>query len=267
MDYSYLPAGGSFAEGGSEYKMTCPDCGHGNFFWNLQKLLGSCFNCGKKVLGLGQFSRVFKTVSVLEETRSQTALKERAGKDLVKITDDEAMPALFYLSSRGVDYGLAQKAGLRYSPSQQRVYCPIWSPLNGFPPSWKSRSILPGYKGWMGEAGDKAKHYLFGNRFSLSDPVIVLVEGVFDVLSPGLWGRALSLLGSSLSREIEYWLGEKFRHVVLWLDPDHAGVTKSRGIAERLAGWGIAVTNLSGLHPEPGSVSRSYAHDLLGRCL
>lgn len=263
MDYTYLPSGGTFQESGSEYKMPCPKCGHGNFFWNVHKHMGNCFNCQLKVLGMGQFSKWFRVEVV--ETRKQAPLPAtKPGKDLVKIESDEALPALMYLTSRGVDYGLAQRAGLRYSPSQQRLYCPIWSPLTRYQPSWKSRSILPGYKGWMGEAGDRGKFYLFGKR--VEGPLIVLVEGVFDVLTPGLWGQALSLLGSSLSREIEYWLAETYTKVILWLDPDATGVKKAQDIYARLSGWGIPVVNLSGCHPEPGSVSRDYARTTLEGC-
>lgn len=251
----WLPSGGRFEESGTEYIFECPSCGQPKFFWNLRKNAGYCFRCDLKV-GSSSYLRRLLGQAIPEQEKVVAPEPVTAKRFLEKVPVG-GTPAEVYLASRLVPVALADKIGFLYEPETQRIHAPIWSPLKGSPPSYKSRSIVPGQKGWMSRKGDGGG-YLFGeapagNRMEES---VVLVEGVFDVLTPRLWGRALALLGSQLLEGVEWWLARTYRKVILLLDPDEPGMGKAKNIEGRLVRWGIPVDNLTGNYPEPGSCYR-----------
>lgn len=250
---AYLPTGGHFEEGNSEYVFECPACGGSKFHWNVRKAQGFCFNCGLKVGSPSHLSRVMGRPAPLQEKKAEPEARVLLGDpvELGPITAEAAA----YLATRRVPFALAQSVGFRFSESRKRIYAPIWSPFAGHPPSYKSRSILPGEKGWMSMKGDRNVDYLFGEQdIPEGMDQIVLVEGVFDVLTPGLWGQAWALLGSNLGSDMEYWLmRQRLGRVILLLDPDKTGMAKAKQIESRLVRWGMRVDNLTGDYPEPGS--------------
>lgn len=247
----FLPKGGHFEESGSEYVFECPQCGGHNFHWNLRRNQGWCFNCELKI-GSPRYLIYLLKGQVRPTQEKQVSLESNISRE-TDIPGPLDMEAALYLAGRGVSLQLSEEVGFKYSPATKRIYAPIWSPFIRCPPSWKSRSILPGEKGWMSMKGDQNINYLFGaDSWPKSLPQIVLVEGVFDVLTPGLWGRAWALLGSNLGQDMEYWLNRQgFLRIVLLLDPD-AG-EKAAKIEKRLRSWGNEVLNLTGQYPEPGS--------------
>jgi hypothetical protein len=246
----WLPKGGRTEEAGSEYVFECPECGNPKFFWNLRKEQGYCFRCGFKA---GSARYLMQVMGKAVPDHEKIVVPERA----TATTSSELIPTVgtdaeLYLATRRVSPALAAEVGIRYEPSRERIHAPIWSPLQGVPKSYKSRSIIPGQKGWMSRKGDPATGYLFGKKTSYKNPVIV--EGVFDVLTPGLWGSALAILGSQLSEPLKWWIGRTYAAVTLLLDPD--AEEKSRKIANSLRDFGVMVTNLTGVFPEPGSCTR-----------
>lgn len=242
----WLPQGGHSEEGGSEYVFECPSCGGSKFFWNISRRKGFCFHCKVKVGSAASLHRLLglevpeqEKASTVE--RRQQSLQEVSEKVPVWGTEAEA-----YLITRKVRPDLAAEIGMLYEPGRRKIHAPIWSPV-GLPRSFKSRSVVPGEKGWMSRSGDPAVGYLFGDPPKRNP---VLVEGVFDVLTPGLWGTALALLGSMLYTPIEWWIARTFPEVTLLLDPD--AVVKAKKIEHSLVSFGVRVWNLTGKFPEPG---------------
>lgn len=251
---AWLPRDGHFEEGGSEWVFECPSCGTKKFFWNLRKGAGYCFRCDLRVGSKGYLQRLLHLVVpeqekvVVPEQVTTRAFHERVS---VRGTEGEV-----YLASRRVSVDLAERIGICFEPATRRIWAPIWSPLAVNPPSWKSRSVVPGQKGWMSQKGDGGG-YLFGERITTPrKETVVLVEGVFDVLTPGLWGTALALLGSQIHEALEWWIARTFERVVLLLDPDEAGIGKAKKIEGRFIRWGMRTENLTGQFPEPGSCYR-----------
>jgi DNA primase len=125
-----------------------------------------------------------------------------------------------------------------------------------------SRSILPGEKGWRSSRGYKT-NYLFG-ALPKGD-TIILTEGCFDILTPGLWGRAVATLGTSIGPHIVTCLISNYKSVVLWWDPDAR--EKQQGELYRLKSllqvmveaptWRTAIMSIEG--PEPGSLTPEEA--------
>lgn len=258
---AWLPSGGRFEEGGSEYVFTCPSCGNPKFFWNVRGGRGYCFRCDLKVGSAAYLRRLLGTA--IPEQEKIVEPEVVAQKRFLEKVPVRGTPAEIYLASRLVSVDQAEEIGILYEPETQRIHAPIWSPLKGLPPSYKSRSIVPGQKGWMSRKGDGGG-YLFGAspKKASMDGSVVLVEGVFDVLTPGLWGRALALLGSQLLEGVEWWLARTYGKVILLLDPDEAGTKKAKGVESRLVRWGMPVENLTGKYPEPGSCYNRELHFL-----
>jgi DNA primase len=68
---------------------------------------------------------------------------------------------------------------------------------------------------------------------------IVMVEGTFDLLSSGLLGYGVALLGTAINDTWASWVKKNFRAVAVWLDPDEAGRAGAVKIGKRLNAWGI----------------------------
>lgn len=137
-----------------------------------------------------------------------------------------------YLESRGVSATLAQEIGVLYATD--RVWFPISSPM-GLAPSLMGRDItglaqIP----WKAFTIERAK-YVFGS--TPTGTRVILVEGIMDCVSSGLYGKSLSLLGSHPSLDLLVQLGNLYKEVVLWLDPDSAGREGTAYITSVMRGW------------------------------
>lgn len=253
-----LPPGGHWESSGQEYVVDCPECGkRRKFSFNVHKAIGYCFSCQFKVRGWTGLARAFGSLEAAPP-RPQPQLRESKPSERIPAWGNCA--ALLYLAGRGVDAQLCDDAGIEFDPGSQRIYCPTWSPF-GLPPSWMSRSILPGEKGWRESGGaSKKSKYLFGVKPAKGP--LVLVEGVFDVLTPGLWGNAYALLGSALNAELELWLIREHTSFIVWLDPD--AEAKAADLTRRL---GAHRPTACVRGPEPGSCSRVEAAQHIGEAI
>lgn len=82
-------------------------------------------------------------------------------------------------------------------------------------------------------------HYAFGHEVIPEESRnVILVEGVFDVLSPGLYGYAMALLGVHLSGTQLAYLVNRFDEFLVWLDPDKPGQLAAHKICKRLNLYG-----------------------------
>lgn len=147
-----------------------------------------------------------------------------------------------------MDVETASNAGLVFNPTLQRISAPIWSPFN-HPKTTISRSILPSQRGWIvgGGRGVTSGLYLFG--LPPRGTSVTLVEGVFDVLSPGLLGVALALLGSSIVLDLQVWLAQRYRRINLWLDPDTKESGKRQKMLAQLRAYGGEVIEIDDVEP------------------
>jgi hypothetical protein len=117
-----------------------------------------------------------------------------------------------------------------------------------FPVEFLRRRILqPGSK-WVHYKGVNTLEYGFGLRDHFSE-VVVIVEGIFDVITPQLLGIAVANLGTNVGRNMATWVFSKRpKKCIVWLDPDEAGIRGTAKVADALTSWGICPTIYS---PEP----------------
>lgn len=269
-----LPRGGVWAAGKREYIIPCPKCKK-KFSWSLVKSAGQCFSCKFHIRGIQEF---YKWFPADEGTEFEApAPQNRYPDDNEFIAAYERYEAAAYLAGRGVSRKTAEYVGIL--ATSKRIYVPCCSPFNK-PPMMMSRSIEPGQKGWMAPTGvDKSKYWFFQHRAQMW-PVMILVEGIFDVLTPALGYVAVALLGSKLSTDIESFIAAcRPQRVLLWLDPDEPGVMAAKRIEGQLKAHGLKtervgsympVSNEKGKlemvfipAPEPGSCTPLKAREIL----
>jgi hypothetical protein len=206
-----------------------------------------------------------------DELEALTALD---GRMRARLSDARARA---YLAARGIDYEVAEAAGVGYIPADAR--------LAGALAKWRDRLIFPlgspdgrGYIGrslwgWQPDSGldenahkalldaaDGAEH----RRWEKTNPagwlgygdlagvdVAVMVEGAIDALalqSAGLWhAPVVALAGTAAPVD---WLPVTVLGVVLALDGDAAGVTRAEAIADELRRAGVTVCRCA--PPEDG---------------
>ena len=254
---SWLPANARHV-GGNEYLLVCPapSCRKEKLAWNAKKVFGWCLVCGFRINGLEQLKRHFPTGSSVP-----LHVDFRTPLDGYGVIDPYSHPgASAYLEERGVIPDDIYQCNCTYG--EGRVWFPVWSPL-GLQPFCLGRSIDPRNKlRWLSYPAEKGK-YLFG-KLPVGETVI-LVEGIFKVLTPHLWGRALAVLGSAPSLDILVWLGLRYKDIIVWFDPDAAGLKGASMVSSMLNGWlpDVTVCVLKG--PAPDECSPEYALSELER--
>lgn len=185
---------------------------------------GHCKFCGFRVYNQRQFIKAFGLEEYEAPRESIKRTQRGLGLDLyVVIRSWESDVCRRYLQSRWVTE--EQALGTYYHPREERIYFPITPLSPEYPPSWVSRSVHNHLKDWRVLPGTDKEHYvyLWNKRILAQDNYpIILVEGVFDVLSPGIHQHGVALLGSTLSDTHSVWLDNHY-HTFLWRDPDLAG--------------------------------------------
>ena len=237
-----LPPGAVLVEDGREAQFDCWECGRRRAYVNTSTGLGICFRCGKTYKASD-----FEGPERPEAPKLFTSALPTSGLGLPAY---KSFRANRYLQGRGVDP--------HEFPS---IYCNQDGLL--FP----VRHTLKPTQGWMQRtwegkwlARDMPDKSAFIYAVSY-DPAffegeqLVLVEGIFDVLTPRLrWGVAL--LGTRLSPPQERFLQLCLpRAVLVWLDPDGAGQAASQRILARLRSLGLEANSTRGPHVdgrEPG---------------
>ena len=157
------------------------------------------------------------------------------------------LEAISYLDNRGLSIHDAKDIGVMWDGYQ--LYFPICSPYDKtVKVEWVRRRI--DQPGWMGDRIDKGTHW-----FAWTDHIVhhfTLVEGVFDLLAPGLWRYGAALLGANLTAELEMYLLHHYENtgrpgeITIWFDADETGIKKGAAIEERLKKWHPNVRRMHG---------------------
>ena len=238
-------------QNGAETLYTCPDCGKPKLNWNASRGLGRCFTCDK-----GYNTVTFQRLLGVELTL-QPQVSWRRPKPSEGYVEAWGYPRCrAYMQGRGVGQEVTEACGALYADDQ--VHFPVWSPFE-MPPMLMRRSILPGEKGWRSFAGHKGD-YLFGKW--PTNGTVILAEGTFDVLTPGLWGKAVATLGKTVSFDMAMWLASNSERLFVWFDPDAAGKMGALATALLLSTiWGKEVAVIQA--KEPGSCTPQEAEEIL----
>lgn len=227
-----------YNESGKEYYYYCPSCKALAFHWNLEKQVGHCKKCGEVFHDPPEplKGRTPNRMITTEEFKDPNELNPWT-LPIIDYDNPYHQPAADYLQGRGVGQEDSLAAKLRFDIVKQNIYFPI-SPVNkAYSPSFISRNINEKVYITKGIA-KKEGGYLFGLDKLEKREWIILTEGVFDVLSPGLLGRAVAIMGVILFDSVKYWLRESgYKKVIVCLDPDADDA--QRKILKQLTGCGF----------------------------
>lgn len=231
-----------------EVAYTCPKCqGSNKLYWNSERKVGYCFKCGFRLSGSTQFRKLLR-MDAPNTSSGQLYLSSKAPSRSEWVPAYSIHDGLLYLSGRGVSRDLATEIGIMWNGTE------MCFPLTSFSKdalAWARRS--PIRPGWMVGSIDK-ENYVFGPVRNIPQMnTLWLVEGVFDLLSPGLYHTGVSLLGSDLSPSFNRWLARWLSPttpVILWLDNDETGRRKAPKLAHQLR-WVPDLTILHGWEGDP----------------
>jgi len=198
-------------ESGKEYRSLCPKCQRMAFFWNVRKNTGWCFACE---------TPFFHRPSEVEGYHDDTHYVEEINindSDITYQFEEPNQEIKNYLNSRRI---CADKYYVfRYK--NNTIYFPVESPSPEFIQGWIYRKIDNKFYSSCFGLRKKTGGYVFGlSKLTRNNNYITITEGPFDILSPGLFGYGISLLGTELFETTEYWLARNFDKILFWLDPD-----------------------------------------------
>lgn len=102
--------------------------------------------------------------------------------------------------------------------------------IQGWPNKWISRPFT------------KTKYYGIGQKFIPENKRnVLLVEGLYDIISPGFLGIAFTMFGTNMSDSWVRYIDKKKWIVNFWLDPDTAGKEASKKMKQKLYDWSLPV--------------------------
>jgi len=279
----WLPDGGRF-DGKGEYVTDCPTCGgRGKFYWNPTRRLGHCFGWGcesERIVGQYAYEALFGGADlhgpaviaipprILPATQQAAIPHVRGFSSTVCAWD---YPASREFLSGPLPKGRAlterQVREVPLGGDGRRVWVNLDPISKGYDPVAFERPADGSGKWLPPRSGINRAAYAFGLKKWLQSgrEQIVLAEGVFDVLSPDLYGCAVAVMGSTFPDALSELLANRAGRIVsayYWPDDDPAGYSGAKKAMESLAGWGVPCT-MVGAGKDPKCTTPSDARQIL----
>ena len=239
----YLPSG-DFDNSGNRYVFdNCPECGReGKFSWDVSEAAGHCWVCDfaiggeynlKKYLEGSEVELIFVKKRIANKAVN---IQERGQFHYQSAWDDNA--SRYFLRLRNVNETLCNKVPINFCDEAKCISIKVES-IVGDDPIYLYRRPEPKTK-WYSPKGESLALYGFNvDKFKNSNAGIILCEGIFDLLSSGLYNNGIAICGSSLVNSWVIWLSKNVSKVALVFDPDEAGEKANKNISEQLKMYGI----------------------------
>lgn len=235
----YLPPA-PHTRDGLDYCYSCPNSSCmslGGLHWNPSKGLGICWVC-KKGYNVVSLKKVFGGTSVFQLPELTRRERPKISREYLSWSDSNLCRNLLLDPDLKVGWGLNEKT------MQHQLSAPVFDPKSnriGFKVGgqratfYNWRSIFRERRGWKLDFGvdrDTA-HYTSPDVGGVQDTVF-LVEGILDCLrlqSAGV--SAISSLGTSPGKSLpEMFKQEGVNRIIVWYDPDRAGVRGEEKVRE-----------------------------------
>ncbi len=252
-----------------EIFLCCPFCGDTRYRLGINVVTGwmNCFNGGctaksrskdytfreiQRVLGTGELEAASSRIQQQKKPNKKVELPDDFQLVQAKYTKDRWHNIAFeYLRTRGVTGDQIKAKGIGYSlvgEFRYRIIIPVYEKdkLVGMVARAFVRDLEPKYKNSHGQK----------SLYNLCEEVLdsaILVEGAFDALAceraMGNYYDCLGVLGHALTdRQIKQL--KPYKRIVLWPDPDDAGVNgflRMAKILEQEGKWvGMVLPKLDG---------------------
>jgi 5S rRNA maturation endonuclease (ribonuclease M5) len=235
---------GNFTYSQEEYVFSiCPACGkRDHFTWNINKKVGRCWVCDHVIVGeenmLAQVGGCIEYYVSTPLAKNYQTIKERGDFHYGNAWDNKG--AREFLIERNIDEYLSKVIPIKYCSKSDVISIQVESITPEFPP-YSLYRYPSSDSFWIMPKGVKSKYYGFNVEKFSNKKVngLVLCEGIFDILSSGLYNYGIALCGSSMDQSWCIWLAEHTNRVLIWLDPDSAGKKGANKISSLLSIWGI----------------------------
>lgn len=260
----------SRGKNGAEYVVVCPFC-LGDLHWNAHLGGGQCFRCHKTFNTIKMRFHFKETArSIIDELFATLTKPPRKveQKQPPRYGYQQHWQARWHFEDyRKCDPKILNDLGVWYDEETDRICVPIQlvGGEQDVERPFMSRATDPDEKGWKAQPFGitKERHWFTAGRTEFTSP-LVLVEGIFDVLTPRLDGTAIATLGTKLTPDMQdwFWLHEP-ESVVIWYDPDEPGIDASKIVKAQLEG---VVKNIHVINdkPEPGDLTPEEVREILG---
>ena len=237
----------------------CPFCvnprdTHFNGGFNRIEIRYNCFRCGShnyldalsRIMGVGisEVKNTLKGYNYITDEKAPVRIAQGKNLELPGYRLDDVEKQ--YLANRGFDPEYLQskfrvRGGGICGEWAYRILIPIY--YNHVLVSWTGRSILskeeqkelgiPRYKNLSIEQSVINSKEIFFNLDNCNRDEVILVEGPFDVLKMG--DDCICSLGTSVTREQELFLRNRFKKVYIAFDNEPAAQEKARHLGMNLA--------------------------------
>lgn len=228
-----LPVG-RWSHGSHWIVETCPGtqyrtCGARNHLYlNVSKGVGYCFKCELKVFGKEGLYRIWPELEGQAETKpaefANPISTHLANPQVFGVNAWEVPESRHYLMEKYLTESLCRMLPIYWVPldSQFAIMADPLSPE--YPEAPWCRALSEKAK-WRPLTGTQSKAYGWGIRYLPRNiDSVVMCEGIFDILTSGLVGQAVALLGTRAREVWPSWCRSRgVKKVSIWLDADDKG--------------------------------------------
>lgn len=228
----------------------CPQCRkYRHFYWNVVKHKGICHSCDLRVYSLEDFRKLF---ALTEFDLADGPAFDPKGDPFTLQRDP-----LFWTNAWDVPKARMVLIGRRITEEVARqvpigcvhgdkLLISVDSIESNLPRGIWYRGVKGWPSKWISLPNTQASCYAFGLSFIPPErKTVLIVEGIYDVLSTGLLGHAIAILGTKMQWQWPYYLRKRGWKVVIWLDPDRAGLAASPKLLRFLQTAGISAMDLT----------------------
>lgn len=153
-----------------------------------------------------------------------------------------------WLYKAGIYKDTSELYGIGWSKALQRVILPIYR--NSELIYMQSRAVIPGMKPkYLNKTAAGKANILFESKDSkhcLTNKIVVVTEDILSAIRTGVYVKSFSLLGTDCTDAVAYILSKYNALVVIWLDPDKAGVVAGPKVLKKLRSIGVNSVIYSG---------------------
>ena len=226
-----------------------------------------CFRCGKQEWR----SHGLQSLQLLQYQRSSKDWLEARAFELPSDLVSVPVSNRLWLLKAGVGDYLTEHYGIKFSPSMHRIVIPVYHPVSGVLDLLQSRAVYSGQKPkYLNKYRDASlmRSTIFWSKAdtllcpSTCTRTLVITEDILSAIRVGRIVASCSLLGTALTDECITQIVSQYDRIILWLDPDKAGVKGTKKMTSQLKLCGLDVTSI-----ESTKDPKYYCNDDIRRIL
>jgi 5S rRNA maturation endonuclease (ribonuclease M5) len=246
------------------------------FYWNVDNGIGYCQSgsCpGKKVIGWTDFEKAYAGQLVFSDDPAshKTYRSSKKGLDTANLRFQNAWESdkgRAFLQSRGISEVESRVVPIWWIEESQSLAIDAYPVSPEYPTEVLYRCLDWEDHKWIALKGVSKSLYIWGADYWLKapEPYLIVCEGMFDVLSTGLLGKAIAVLGSSIKEACGAWFWwlakERGTKIYIWTDADKAGEKARLEIKTMLNSYAVESEYI-----EAGKDPKNYTRDEVKRLL